>query len=425
MMRTDDSATISAVAAAGEVFRQYGGERVAREVIGRGGDLLDFYRSLRAGVGTDPRSLDLASGLHLSELEIRDYSVSRLLLTQMQQRAAHDRPLPDPFDKNFDALRKEIANDRRAASFETEAAGNRVPWSVLMRDYNAAQTPIGTNLGTAYTPDALRAYLPLAALGAQIIPLPPRSGGFKVPTVTGDLASVTFLGEIDATTEGQPSTGMVDMAPRRVGAHVEVSRLALVQGGRELDRILARVIFGKVRSVLESSAINGTGTGGAPVGLRSVGGVGSVVGGANGANLAWSHLVDLVHAPAVSNVLEVASGFLVNPTTRKFLSKTQRAAGLPFMWDGGATPLHGHRAAVSTLIPGNLTKGSSSGICSSVVFSNDWSNLLIAFYGAPELTVDPFSAAGEGKVRVIIDAYIGVGVLHSSAFAVMDDALTP
>ena len=238
-MRAEDSATISAVAAAGEVFRQYGGERVARDVIGRGGDLLDFYRSLQVKVGSDPLSLDRASGLSLTEADVREYSVSRMLLTQLQQRAAHDRPLPDPFDRNADALRQEIANDRRAASFETAAAGNRLPWSVMMRDYNAAQAPNGTTLGTSYTPDALRGYVPLAALGAQIIPLPPRTGGFKVPTVTGDLASVAFLGEIDAAVEGQPATGMVDLAPRRIGAFVEVSRLALVQGGRELDRILA------------------------------------------------------------------------------------------------------------------------------------------------------------------------------------------
>lgn len=424
-MGANDSVTISAVAAAGEVFRQYGGERVAREVIGRGGDLLDFYRSLQANAGTDPLALDRASGLLLTEADVREYSVSRLLLTQMQQRAAHDRPVPNPFDRNLDAVRAEIANERRAASFETAAAGNRVPWSVLMRDYNAAQAPNGTTLGTAYTPDALRASLPLAALGAQIIPLPPRTGGFKVPALTGDLAAVTFLGEIEPAAEGQPATGMVDLSARRCGGYVDISRQALVQGGKELDRILARVIFGKVRSVLEGGAINGDGTANTPVGVRNVAGINAVVGGTNGAPLSWSHLVDLVGGPAANNVYETATGFLVNPTTRKYLSKTQRAAGLPFMWDGGATPLQGYAAGVSTLTPSGLTKGTAVGTCSSVIFSADWSNLLIVLYGAPELTVDPYTLATAGQVRVVIDAYVGVGVLQASAFSKMDDALLP
>jgi len=425
MTRPDDSLTISAVAAAGEVFRQYGGERVAREVIGRGGDLLEFYRTLQPNIGASSLALDKASGLNVTEADLREYSVCRLINTQMLQRAAHDQALPNPFDRNADDERKQLLKERAARSFESEVAGGRIPWSVLLRDYNASQTPKTTITGTAYTTDALRATLPLAALGAQIIPLPPRAGDLKVPTITGDLASVQFLGEIDAATEGQPSTGLVDLGPKRISAYVDVSRQALLQGGREIDRILARVIFGKVRAVMQDRSVNGDGTSGAPTGVRNVAGIGSVVGGTNGANLTWSHLVDLVHTPSTSNVDEIATGFLINPATRKYLSKTQRAAGLPFIWDGGDLPLMNTRGAVSTLIPGNLTKGTSVGNCSSVVYSADWSNLLIAVYGAPELTVDPYTLAAEARVRIVVDAYVGVGVLQTSAFSKIDDALTP
>ena len=424
-MINSDSQTVSAVAAAGEVFRAFGGERVARTVIGRGGDLLDFHRTFQANVGTDPNALDHASGITLTEADYREYSISRLLTTLLQQRAAHDLPAVDPFDRNLDAERQQNANERRVSSFENAAAGNRLPFAVLLRDYNISQAPIGTTLGTQYTPDALRGYLPLASLGAQVIAMPPRSGSLRVPVVNGDLAAVTFLGEIAEVTESQPNTGLVDLAPKRVSAFVEVSRMALIQGGRHLDRILARVIFGKIRSVIEDAAINGTGAADTPTGVRNVVGVGNIAAGVNGASLTWAHLQDLVELPAASNVSENASGFLVNPKTRKYLARTQRATNLPFIYDGGALPLLGHRAEMSTLIPGNLTKGTSTGVCSSVVFSADWSNLLIVFYGSPEVTVDPYTQIGAGKVRVIVDSYIGIGVLHPSAFAKIDDALAP
>ncbi len=424
-MQAEDSATIAAVSAAGEVFRQYGGERIARQVIGRGGDLIDFYRSLQPNVGLDSLSLDRACGITLTPLDVRSYSLSRLIVTQIQQRAAHDRALPDSFDRNLEWQRDEILRERRASSFEVGLAGDRLPWSVLLRDYNAAQAPLSTTVGTEYTNDALRAHLPLASLGAKVIPLPPGQGLFKVPSITGDLASVSFLGEIAGAGEGQPATGLVDLAPRRVSGYVEVSRAAIIQGGPELDRILSRVIFGKVRAGIEDGACNGDGTNGAPVGIRSLAGIGNIPGGTNGANLAWSHLVDLEYAPSSSNVDEIARGFLVNPATRKYARKTQRAAGLAFMWEGGATPLLNAPAAVSTLLPSNLTKGTSVGNCSSLVYSADWSNLLIVIYGAPELTVDPYTKASEGIVRVIVNAYVGVGALQASAFAKMDDALTP
>ena len=423
-MQHDDSATIAAVAAAGELFRQHGGEKTARAVIGRGGDLLDFYRTLQPALGADSRGLDRSAGLSLSEGEVRAYSLSRMLCAQIGARSGFDRAPPDPFDRNSDALRAEIAADKRASSFETQLCGYRAPWSVLTRDYNASQAPVSTNLGTGYTPDALRGSLPLAALGAQVILLPANAGSFRVPVLTGDLATVEFIGEVAAATEGQPGTGMADLAPRRCAAFVEVSRLALVQGGVALDRILARVIFAKVRSLIEQASLNGTGAGANPTGIRNVSGIGAVVGGTNGLALTWAHLSDLAHAPAASSVPENAPGFLVNPGTRRYLSRTARAAGLPFMWDGGERPMHFRQAAVSTLIPSNLVKGSSGAVCSSVVYSADWSNLLIALYGAPEITVDPFTKSTEGQVRLIVDCYVGIGVLHAAAFSVMDDALT-
>lgn len=417
----DDSATVSRVAAAGEIFRELGGEAVARAVIGRGGDLLDFFRGVSANLNGNALQLDRAAGLKLTEADVREYSISRLCMALLQNRAAHERQLPDPFDKNQDATRQEILGERTVRCFETSVAGSRLPWAVLARDYNSSAAPLGTSHGPAT--DALRARLPLARLGASMVMLPPNSGSFKVPRINGDVANVDFLGEIEATTDGAPTTGLVDLAPKRVGGHVDVSRTALIQGGREIDRVLERAFFAKVRAAIENGTINGTATNDDPLGVRATPGVTSVPGGPNGAALSWAHITDLVHAPAVSNVEELAPGFLVNPGTRRYLSRTQRAAGLAFMWDGGATPLAGTPAAVSTLVPSTLTKGTSSGNCNSLIYCADWGNLLIVLYGAPELTVDPYTRAHQGMVRLIFDCYVGVGLLHPAAFATMDDAL--
>ncbi len=421
MNMLDDSATVSRVAAAGEIFRELGGESVARAVIGRGGDLLDFFRGVSANLNGSALHLDRAAGLKLTEADVREYSISRLCMAMLQARAGHERALPDPFDRNADALRQEIVSERRVGCFESSVAGSRIPWAVLGRDYNASAAPLDTTHGP--TSDALRARLPLARLGASMVMLPPNSGGFKVPRINGDVANVDFLGEIESTTDGAPTTGLVDLAPKRVGGHIDVSRTTLIQGGREIDRILERAFFAKVRAAIESGTINGAATNDDPLGVRATPGVGAVTGGTNGAALTWTHITDLVHAPAAVNVEELAPGFLVNPGTRRYLSRTQRAAGLAFMWEGGASPLAGSPAAVSTLVPAALTKGTSASNCSSIIYSADWANLLIVLYGAPELTVDPYTRAHLGLVRLIFDCYVGVGLLHPAAFAVMDDAL--
>ena len=249
-----------------------------------------------------------------------------------------------------------------------------------------------------------------------------KGAGFKVPVITGDLSNVNYLGEVSAAPEGGVTSGLIDFAPKRVGGYLEVSTQALIQGGEPLNQILRRVIFGKVAAAIEDGAINGDGTGNNPVGVRSTANINTVVGGTDGATLSWTHLTDLEYEPANDNVAEVAPGYLINSGTRRFVKRTARGSGLPYMWDGGITPLNDRPTAVSNVLPSNLTKGVSGAVCQSLVYSADWSMLLVPMFGAVDLTVDPYTKAAQGQVRVVINAYIASGVLQPSAFCVMNDA---
>lgn len=418
----NDSRTIATINAAGEIFRHYNGERVAREVIGAGGELVDFYRKLAPHVRGE-RDLDKAAGLDLSPESVRDFSISRLACALMGQMQAFGRELPNPFDRNQDAEREMALASRNGRCFEQIVAGNRLPWSVLARDFNAATASqagntIGDRLGTEYAGDALRNAFSLASLGAM---MPVVSGsGFKVPVIASDVTNVAFLGEVASATEGAPTTGMVDFAVKRVAAYVEVSKQALIQGGKALDAILSRVIFGKVRSVIEDGAINGDGTGDNPTGIRATSNINTVVGGTDGATLTWSHVTDLEYEPANDNVIESASGYLVNPKTRRFLKRTAKASGLDFMLTGAT--LNGHRLATSNVLPSTLEKGSSGAVCSSLIYSADWSMLMIPIFGSVEMTVDPYTKADAGIVRLVCNVYMSAGVLQPVAFTVMNDA---
>ena len=97
---------------------------------------------------------------------------------------------------------------------------------------------------------------------------------------------------------------------------------------------------------------------------------------------------------------------------------------LPEIWVGGDRPLLGYRAGVSNILPGNLEKGTSGAVCSSVLYSADWSNLVIGIYGGGvDLNVDRITLAAEGKVRITAALLVGVGVAQPAAFAKMDDAI--
>lgn len=82
-----------------------------------------------------------------------------------------------------------------------------------------------------------------------------------------------------------------------------------------------------------------------------------------------------------------------------------------------------YRAGVSNNTPSNLTKGTSSGVCSAILFGN-FNDLLIGEWSGVDLNVDRTTLGLSGGVRVIVMQDIDVAVRHAQSFAAMQDALT-
>ena len=81
--------------------------------------------------------------------------------------------------------------------------------------------------------------------------------------------------------------------------------------------------------------------------------------------------------------------------------------------------MNGYNVATSTLVPSNLSKGTSSTL-SAMIFG-DFSKMAIASWGGMELTVDPYSGATAGLTNVVLNAYLDCNLLQPTAFAVCKD----
>jgi HK97 family phage major capsid protein len=90
-----------------------------------------------------------------------------------------------------------------------------------------------------------------------------------------------------------------------------------------------------------------------------------------------------------------------------------------FIWPSGGTELNGYNVATTTLVPSNLSKGTSSTL-SAMIFG-DFSKMAIASFGGMELTVDPYSGATAGLTNVVLNAYMDCNLLQPTAFAVCKD----
>ncbi|MCL4697128.1 MAG: phage major capsid protein [Burkholderiaceae bacterium] len=321
--------------------------------------------------------------------------------------------------------------------------GAMVPLSAIFpagrqRDMSAGSSSLGgsfvqTSIIGGELIDALRARSVVVQLGARV--LPGLRDPIALPKKTAATAAGSWLTETGTANATDVSTGQVTLSPKRISAYVVVSRqLLLTSTPVAVQNMIATDLRQTLEQELDRVAINGTGASNQPRGVRNAVGVGSVVGGTNGAQLAWSHILDLEAAVENADAMTdlASAGYAINGKTRSWLKRTMKVSGQPGGIIMGETPpddagivsLNGYKALTSSKLPSNLTKGTASGVCSSVVFGC-WSNLVIGQFGpGVEIIVDPYSLATTGQVRITANLFADVAVRNAVSFAVMDDALT-
>lgn len=302
-----------------------------------------------------------------------------------------------------------------------------VPFDAFKRDFNVGTSTEAGNLvqtdmrGDMFV-DALRNALVMSGLGIRI--LAGVSNNLDLPR-KATASTIGMLTEIGSASETNPLTTLLSLRPKRMGAYVDYSKQALIQSALAIEPMLRDDLIQGAAVLLENQMINGAGTGAEIRGVRNTSGIGTVVAGANGATVAWSHLVDLESNVANANSEpDRLAGYLTNTKVRGRAKQVTKSTNLPFIWVDGGMPLNGYRAAITNNVPSNLTKGTSTTVCSSALFGSDWSMWVLALFGAPDIVVDPYTLAAAGQVRITLNQFADAGARQPAAFAKVDDLLT-
>jgi HK97 family phage major capsid protein len=117
--------------------------------------------------------------------------------------------------------------------------------------------------------------------------------------------------------------------------------------------------------------------------------------------------------------------FITNPKVKSKMatvakvSSTDSVMILNDPWDH----LYGYPLAISTHLPSDLTKDSTSGSCSTMIFG-DFSQLMIGFFSAADVLVDRYTGGAAGTVRIIVHQDVDVAVRHAQSFAATLDLTT-
>jgi HK97 family phage major capsid protein len=266
----------------------------------------------------------------------------------------------------------------------------------------------------------LRPKLKTIEMGAEV--LTGLQGNVDIQTQDA-AASAAWAGEKTTATESQMSIGKFTMSPKRLAAWTQQTRQFFLQSYLAIEPLVRGDLEAAIQIALDAALINGSGASNQPTGLLNWTGIGSVAMGTNGLAPTREALVDLESAIATENADAAMLKFLSTPGIRGKLRKTKTDAGSGiFIWGEQSNSLLGYEAHVSTQVPNNLVKGTSSD-ANAIIFG-DWSKLRAGNWGGIDLVVNPYTHLKEAMVEVVVNSYWDVAVMQPKAFAAIKDALT-
>lgn len=381
----------------------------ADDAIRQGMTLAQFRGALLDKIADKP--LDVAD-VELTPKEERQYSLINAIRSAQTGR--------------FDGFEREVSEEL-AKRYGKEPRGFYVPQSIFKRDLVAGTDANGgflkptDHLGGEFI-DALRANLVISGLGARM--MQGLKGDVAIPALNAKTA-VGFVAENAAPgSEGAPTFRQVTMSPKTLVQYVDISRKLSMQSDPSVEQVIRDDLTRQFAAKIDEVAIEGGGSN-EPTGITGTSGIGSVAMGTNGGAITYAKLVDLEKEVAIDNALSGSLAYLTNPKVVGAMRQTGRqASGVEgnFILNDTNTLL-GYNVASSTLVPSDLTKGTSSGVCSAVIFGN-FNDLMIGMFGGLDVLVDPYTGSSTGATRIAMYQDIDVAVRHAESFAAILDVTT-
>tara|TARA_R100001230_G_C5683820_1_gene191907 strand:- start:654 stop:2501 length:1848 start_codon:yes stop_codon:yes gene_type:complete len=389
------------IANLGEQFEQ---TAMANEAIRTGVSVTDFKSRLLEAQRNQVHVVQ-DDDIGLTNKETRKFSLTRWINAQA-----------NPNDRRLQEL---AAFEREAVTAATEqrvygGEGSQMPGEVYrswsQRDINTSDDAgaIGTEFLANGFIDALRARSSVLQAGATV--LDGLNADVKIPKATSASSAGWVSSEGGNTSESEMVFSSITLSPKTAGVFTEVTGQMMAQGTGAgaigIENIIRNDILSSTTLLVDSSATGGTGSSGQPTGLNGTTGVNSEsLATAN--TLTFADAVNMESLCLADNAVFGNAGYLLTSTQVGLAKQTVKESGQAsyVMTEGGE--INGHRVYISNNI----------GPAGTAYFSVDWSQLLVAYFGAgPSLLVDPYTGSASGTVRIRVIMYADIGVRVPQAF---------
>ena len=217
-------------------------------------------------------------------------------------------------------------------------------------------------------------------------------GNVQLP-VASDV-NAYWEGEITSAKNGAGSFSHINMTPHRIAVEVPISKQFLIQDTLGAENLIRKLIVEKINDKLEATILsNAAASGSVPAGIFN---------GVTAETVAnFTDICDL-EATLEDNNFSGDFKYIVNPKAKSALRsmiKGTNATGM--VWEDDE--IDGTPADWTTNM-NNYT----------LAYGN-WSDLYIGQWGALDLTVDPYTLAGDGQIRIIAQAWFDYKVVRDGA----------
>lgn len=412
--RDAEQTRVKAILDAGE---KYGHRDLAIKAVQEGKSVNEFREMLLdAETSRDKQVRDGNKPIGLTDKETRSFSFGKLI-----------RYLCDPAEKSArEAAKFEIEACEAAAENVTHRSlkGTMIPVEVLttpLVENRQLHGERGTNTisvktGAGYTGTGGNAIQTTLLASSFIDLLRNRTvlmqlcmglggllGNVDIPKQSTGTSGY-WIGEDEDATKNDIDLGIVSLRPKTVANYGEITRKMLTQPSIGIELLLRSDLAKGLALAIDRAGFYGDGTGNAPVGIKSTAGVNSVSFAA--VNPTYAELVQMETEIAIDNAEVSSMAYVLNPVQRGNF-KTSRRIGTSTdsntIWEPGNT-LNGYRAEVTN----QVTAGD--------VFFGNFADFLIGLWGGLEITVDPFTGAKSGRVRIVAMQDVDFAIRRAQSF---------
>lgn len=219
-------------------------------------------------------------------------------------------------------------------------------------------------------------------------------GNVQIPIMSA--SNVTWEGETASAKDGAGSFTNVTLTPKRLTAYIDISKQFINQDSIGAEAVIRQDLINAINNKLEATILGaGAGSATEPTGMFNSK--------TPTATTTFDKVTALEATVEAANVIGECK-YILSPTAKAAFRNMQKGAtGGPMVLESGE-------------IDGTKTLSTSHVGANNYVYG-DFSNLAIGSWGAIDLTVDPYTKAADGMIRIVVNAFFDAKVLRSEAFA--------